>query len=367
MNVINFMKPFLSITITTLKMLFRNKQSLFFSWFLPLCLMLIIGYVTQSSDISIRLGVVYNHSNTSAQTLVDALANVDALTITSDSQDNEIKAIHDNKRDLVISIPDTFSLQPTDTPAQITVYENPSNPSQSAIGKMIIQQFFQQFQLQASQLPQLVEFNTETISTKAIRYVDFLVPGIIAMTIMQLGIFGTAFAIVDAKQKGVLKRVIATPIRPWQYIGGNMVARLILSLTQAAILIIVATLVFDVHFNNWTWLVGLIILGNIVFLSLGLFVSGLAKTVESVPVLANLIAFPMLLLGGIFFPTTNLPDWLKIVVDKLPVAVLADLMRSTVTLDKTLSDVYVQLLILIGWAVVCLVLANMFFRLQERD
>ena len=90
-----------------------------------------------------------------------------------------------------------------------------------------------------------------------------------------------------------------------------MLARLILSMTQAGILITVAWLVFDVHFNHWGWLLSLIVLGNIVFLSLGLFVSGLAKTVESVPVLANLIAFPMLLLGGIFFPTDNLPDWLR--------------------------------------------------------
>jgi len=361
------MKPFFSITWSTLKMLFRNKQSLFFTWFLPLCLMLIIGYVTQSSDVSIRLGVVYDHNNTSAQTLVDAMTKVSALQITTDTQDPEIAALQDNKRDLVIAIPTDFSLAPTSAPAEIIVYENPSNPSQSAIGKMIVQQFFQQFQLQASQAPQLVEFTTGTVSAKPVRYIDFLVPGIIAMTIMQLGIFGTAFAIVDAKQKGVLKRVIATPIRPWQYIGGNMVARLILSLSQAAILIVVATLVFGVHFNHWVWLISLIVLGNIVFLSLGLFISGLAKTVESVPVLANLIAFPMLLLGGIFFPTTNLPDWLKLVVDKLPIAVLADLMRNTVTLDKTLGDVYIQLLILVAWAALCLVLANTFFKLQERD
>lgn len=346
------MKPFLSITLTTLKMLFRNKQSLFFTWFLPLCLMLIIGYVTRSNDVSIRLGVVYDHTNAGTQAIVDAMSAVDALEVTTDTKELETAALQDNKRDVVIEIPNA-------TPNEIKVYENPSNPSQSAIGKMIVQQFFQP--------PSAVIFTTETISGKPARYIDFLVPGIISMTIMQLGIFGTAFAIVDAKQKGVLKRIIATPIRPWQYVLGNMLARLILSMTQAGILITVAWLVFDVHFNHWGWLLSLIVLGNIVFLSLGLFVSGLAKTVESVPVLANLIAFPMLLLGGIFFPTDNLPDWLRLMVEKLPIAVLADLMRSTVTLDKGLSEVYVQLLILISWAIVTLVLANHFFRLQERD
>lgn len=361
------MQPFFSITLATLKMLFRNKQSLFFTWFLPLCLMLIIGYVTRSNTTTIRLGVVYDHSNTSAQTVVDAMSAVEALEMTTGTKAEETAELEDNKRDLVLELPEGFTLQPTGTPTAVTMYENVANPAQSAVGKLVVQQFFQQFQLQASQAPTLFQLNTEQLEGKSVRYVDFLVPGIIAMTIMQLGIFGTAFAIVDAKQKGVLKRVIATPIRPWQYVLGNMVARLVLSMTQAAILVTVAILVFDVQFNNWIWLISLIVLGNMVFLSLGLFISGLAKTVESVPVLANLIAFPMLLLGGIFFPTTSLPEWLKLIVDKLPIAVLADLMRSTVTLDKTMSEVYVQLLILIGWAIFAMILANSFFRLQERD
>lgn len=361
------MNEFLSITGSTLKMLFRNKQSLFFTWFLPLFLMIVIGYITKGGETSIQLGVAYDHNNAGAQTVVEAMQNVDALQITTGSLEEETQAMKDNKRDIVLSIPENFTLAPSGTPTEITVFENAANPSQSAIGSMIVQQFFQQFTLQAVQAPQLFTFKTESVSAEGLRYVDFLVPGIIAMTIMQLGIFGTAFAIVDAKQKGVLKRVMATPVRPWQYVTGNMVARLILSFTQSAILVAVARFVFDVQFHHWGWLVLLVILGNIVFLSLGLFISGVSKTVETVPVLGNLVVFPMMLLGGIFFPTTGLPEWLKVVVDKLPVAVLADLMRETVTFGKHLSEVYVQLLILVAWAVVCSILANVFFKLQEKD
>lgn len=361
------MHEFLSITKATLKMLFRNKQSLFFMWFLPLFLMIVIGYITRSSDTVITLGVAYNHENAAAKTVVDAMKNVDALDIFEGSLTDEQLAMKDNKRDLIVSIPDEFSLAPSAAATEITVYENAANPSQSAIGTMIVQQFFQQFTLQAVQAPQLFTFKTEQVSAEGLRYVDFLVPGIIAMTIMQLGIFGTAFAIVDAKQKGVLKRVMATPVKPWQYVTGNMVARLVLSFTQSAILVAVARFVFGVQFHHWGWLVLLVVLGNMTFLSLGLFISGVAKTVETVPVLGNLVVFPMMLLGGIFFPTTGLPNWLKVVVDLLPIAVLADLMRKTVTFGKTLSEVYPQLLLLIGWAVVAMILANVFFKLQEKE
>lgn len=363
------MKIFFSIAITTLKMLLRNKQSLFFTLFLPLFLMLVIGYVTRSNDTTIRVGVIYDQSNSAAQMIVDAMGQADSLDISTGTKDEEQKQMHDNKRDILVEIPADFSLQPQGAgqTTTITLYTNQANPAQSSLGTMVVQQFFRQFEEQATNPPHLFAFTTENISGQSGRYIDFLVPGIISMTIMQLGIFGTAFAIVDAKQKGVLKRVIATPVRPWQYVIGNMVARLFLSLCQAAILIIVARLVFDVHFQHWGWLAGLIILGNVVFLSLGLFISGVAKTVETVPILGNLIVFPMLLLGGVFFPTTNLPSWLKIFVTKLPIALLADLMRNTVTYSQTLKEVYQPLLWLVGWAVIALVLANKFFRLQERD
>lgn len=361
------MKPLWTITLSTLKMLFRNKQSLFFTWLVPLLLMLVIGFVTKNGSTTISLGVVYNHDNTAAQQVVDALQKVEVLNISTGSTTEEKTQLQDNKRDLVLIFPDNFALTPSSTPTQLTVIENISKPIQTKIGQMVVTQFFNQMQQQISQTQPWFTFTTETESVKTLRYIDFLVPGIIAMTILQLGIFGTAFAIVDAKQKGILKRIMATPIAPWQYILGNMLARLVLSLTQAAILVGVATLVFDVQFHHWLWLIGLVILGNAVFLSLGLFISGVSKTTESVPVLGNLIVFPQLLLGGVFFATDSLPSWLKLIVDKLPVAVLSDLMRQTVTLDKTFMDVWPLLLVLVGWAVLALFLANTFFSMQEKE
>lgn len=354
-----------SITIATLKTLIRNKQTIFFIWFLPLTLMLVIGYLTQGNDsASVSVGIVYSSQNQVASQIVDGLKKVDALDITTNSKDDELAALSDNKRDLVVVIPENVSVQ---APATIDVYENAGKPQQAGIGRMIVTQAFDQIERQVTQVPQLFTLETKKVDSTERRYIDFLVPGIIAMTIMQLGIFGTAFAIVDAKQKGVLKRVIATPISPWQFVLGNMLARLVLSLFQSAILVAVARIVFGVHFNHWGWLIGLVILGNAVFLSIGLWISGIAKTVETVPVLGNLIVFPMLLLGGIFFPTTGLPEWLAAIVTKLPIALLADLMRNTVTLDKGFAEVWPSLLELGAWAIVAIILANAFFRLQEKE
>ncbi|OGY86873.1 MAG: hypothetical protein A2233_05485 [Candidatus Kerfeldbacteria bacterium RIFOXYA2_FULL_38_24] len=359
------MKKMWIITVSTLKMLIRNKQSLFFTLFLPLALMVIIGYVTNTADVAIRLGVVTDVQYAPPPVVLDALNKVDVLKISQGTLAEEKAALNDNQRDLLVQF--SPNAQVVTGPQTVTFYENVSKPSESNIGEMIIQQTLQQMQLALTKTAPLYTFAHQEISAQGARYIDFLVPGIIAMTIMQLGIFGTAFAIVTAKEKGILKRIMAAPIKSWQYIGGNVLARLTLSFVQAGILVAVAKLIFDVQFFNWGWLALLVILGNVIFLSLGLFLSGVAKTTESVPLLGNLIVFPMLLLGGVFFPTGNLPEWLKIIVDKLPIAVLADIMRETVTSGKSLAEVWGSLLWLIGWSLLCLFLASVFFKMQEKD
>lgn len=362
------MQKFWSIALTTLKILVRNKQTLFFTGIMPLLIMVVIGYVTQSgSSGKLSLGIVYAESNPEAKMVVETLKKIETLEITTGSEVDEKAALEDNKRDSVIVLPENFSLSQNTNPTNIIIYQNITNPVQGALTESVIQQIFSGIERQSKNLPPAFVYEKRSVQSSDIKYIDFLVYGILGMTIMQLGIFSTAFAVVEAKSKGVLKRLMATPIAPWQYILGNMVARLIISIGQSAILLIVATLIFDVHFQNWSWLIGLIILGNGVFLSLGLFISGLAKTVETVPVLANLIAFPMLLLGGVFFPTTRLPDWLKIVVEKLPIAALTGMLRDTVGLGMGFSEVKIPFITLVVWLFIALFLANTFFRLQEKE
>ncbi len=329
--------------------------------------MLVIGYVSDSGQAGFRIGIAQPEPRNGAEVLGTYLEKIDGVELTIGDPVTEKEQLEKNKRDVVVELPAGFSLAPQEQEEQVVIYQNAANPQIAGVATLLIQQVFQQAQLVGSGSQGWITVEQKRLEAQAFRYVDFLVPGIIAMTIMQLGIFGTAFAIVDAKQKGVLRRVMATPVRPWQFVLGNMVARLVLSLMQAAILIAVAILAFQVEFHNWWWLIGLILLGNIVFLSLGLFVSGVAKTVETVPFIANLIAFPMMLLGGIFFPTTAFPDWLRKIVDFLPIAPLADLMRDMVTIGKPFSEGWVKLVILLVWAVVAGVMASLSFKLQERD
>jgi ABC-2 type transport system permease protein len=361
------MQQLLIITKNALRILVRNKQSIFFTLIIPLALMLVIGFITDAStEKNLIVGISYPKENEQARRTVENLRSAPTLDIFVGELEEEKSALADDERDFVIAFPEDFSLDPN-SPVSLTVYESITKRSEAAIGGLLITQYFQNAQLLASDISPWVILQREQVQAETVRYIDFLVPGLIAMTIMQLGVFSTGFALVDDKQRGVLRRVMATPIAPWQFVMGNMLARLTISLMQATILITVAFLVFDVSFSQWWMVPPLIIIGNVIFLSIGLFVSGVAKTIETVPVLGNLIVFPMLLLGGVFFPTDRFPDWLSNIVAWLPIAQLSSLLRNAVSDPKPLTEVWITWTGLFAWSILTILLANTFFKLQENE
>lgn len=363
----NAFTPFWAITVAELKMLLRNKQSMFFTWIFPLALMLTIGFLTETGgNNSIDIGLVSAPTEqVSAETesvyqlLTGAFDQSEAITYEQQERSVALEALERGDHDIV--------LEPVANTREVNLFSNMQDPATAAIAQSVVEQIGLRATLQQQQIEPLVTFVPVEIDAQGERYVEFLVPGIIAMTIMQLGIFGTSFALVNNREKGILRRVMATPAKSWQFVLGNMAARLVISFFQTAILIVVAVVAFDIQFQQWGLLVLLALLGNVIFLALGLFVSGLAKTVETVPILSNLFVFPMLLVGGIFFSTDAFPTWLKAIVDHLPVAPLAELLRNTVSAEFSIAQLWSRWLALLVWVVITVVLAAKFFKMQEKD
>jgi ABC-2 type transport system permease protein len=87
-----------------------------------------------------------------------------------------------------------------------------------------------------------------------LRYIEFLLPGLIALSVMQMSVFSVAFVFTQYKEKGVLKRLLATPMKPLQFVAANAITRLIVSVVQAAIFIVMGILLFKVHIIGSYWL-----------------------------------------------------------------------------------------------------------------
>jgi ABC-2 type transport system permease protein len=209
----------------------------------------------------------------------------------------------------------------------------------------------------------LVSVRTEHVTEKGARYIDFLVPGLLGMNLMGTGIWSLAFGIVTARQKQLLKRLIATPMRRGQFLIAQVAARLCFLLPEVVLLVGISWLVFGVAVRgSLLLLLGTCLLGAISFCGLGLLVASRVRTVEGASGWANLVMLPMWLLSGVFFSSSRFPDRVQPLIKALPLTALNDALRGVMTDAEPLSGIAVQLAILAAWGVGSYLAALRIFR-----
>ena len=175
------------------------------------------------------------------------------------------------------------------------------------------------------------------VKSQGLDYLDFLVPGIVALSIMQTAIFGVAGTIVTYKEKGVLRRLRATPLPMSSFMGSNVMMRIVTSLIQTAIVLAVGMLLFHVNVNGSLLIVCVVaIVGSGTFVSLGSTIASVSKNMEVAQALMNVVQTPMMFLSGIFFPMNNAPAWIQPIVKLMPLTYLADALRNVIIDDATL-------------------------------
>ena len=352
-------------------MFIRNKQAVFFTMIMPVVIMTILGLLSFDSVPKIELGVaVTNPPTQGTRQFIEQLKQVPAFEINLGTEPDERAALEKGDRHAVMVIPgDMFPENQTafGGPKDIVVLTNANAAQMSSTAVSIINQILDKTTLSVSNAPTLFNLKTEQVNSRDLKYIDFLVPGIVALSLMQMSVFSVAFVFVDFKEKGILKRLLATPMRPYQFVVANVITRLMVAVIQSALLIAIGVLIFNAHVIGSVWLlVPVVILGSIMFLGLGFTLSGLAKTVESVPAIANIAVFPMMFLGGVFFPISTMPNWLQNIAGYLPLTYLSNSIREVMIEGATFSDIQTNIYWMIAWAVVLVVAANFVFGFEEK-
>ena len=197
-------------------------------------------------------------------------------------------------------------------------------------------------------------------------YSQYVLPGIIAMTIMQGGIYGLAYWMIDLKARGVIKRFLVTPLKQSELILSVLSSRILVALGQAIFLTLVGVIFFGVTVSVNVLLVFLLAtLGAAIFLLVGLLISMFADSYEAAAPITTAIGLPLTFLGNIFFPTESLPTVLQYVSKALPITYLADGIR-TLFLETTIpKNVWIDVGILFAWLIVILMFTLWKFRLKE--
>ena len=197
-------------------------------------------------------------------------------------------------------------------------------------------------------------------------YSSYVLPGVIALTIMQGGIYTLAYWMVDLKTRGIIKRLMATPIKEWQLATSLVLSRLIIMLVQVVILTLLGVFVFHAAFvPNILSILVLVFLGGSIFLLVGLLISNYANSYDSAAPITSAVALPLTFLGNLFYPTASLPHILQIISNILPITYLADGLRQAYLYPFNVAVIGNDILILFIWFVVILAVTVFLFRLKD--
>jgi ABC-2 type transport system permease protein len=195
------------------------------------------------------------------------------------------------------------------------------------------------------------------------RYVDFVVPGLLGLNLMGSGIWALGFAIVDARKKRLLKRLVATPMSRGQYLASFLLSRLTLLVIEVGVLLGFAMLVFGVPLRGSPAAVlAICLVSALTFGAIGLLVASRAQTIEGVSGLMNLVMLPMWIFSGVFFSASRFPAALQPAIQLLPLTAVNDALRGVMLEGVGLAGVGGELAILGGWMVLAFALALRLFR-----
>ena len=212
----------------------------------------------------------------------------------------------------------------------------------------------------------LFVLRVEDVQARSQSYLDFLVPGLLAFTLMQISVSGSGFNLVEYRRKGILKRLFVTPVRPRDFILGLVIARLLLCLVQLSVLLGVAIFFLKVRIaGDLVSLYSVIVLGTIIFLSLGFCLGSLAKTQQAILALGNLFIFPQMFLSGIFLPIDSLPELIQPLAKLLPLSFVAGALREISNNGLALWEILPQLTGLGVWLAIGFLLATRLFVWKE--
>jgi ABC-2 type transport system permease protein len=374
--------------------LFRNRMGLVLLVVMPLFMMVMVGFIYPSNGASISnmsIALVnedsgFNNSMIPSQTFVATLQGINndnnLMTMTNASSMDEIK-------DLVqrgeiaggIVIPANFSqCMYNGKQGTLIIITDQSNPQISATIQGVLSSVFDGMSTMLAQ-QNIQVMNPDLNSTSALAivqplnvqsegvvpgnpsYFDFIAPGIMAMTVMMSVMTGLPVAISQEKEIGTMDGMMVAPVNRLSILLGKTIAQTIRGLIQGLIILALAVGIFGVTIQGSILLVfGLLLLGVFSFVGLGIVVTSFTKDQETAQMLMMTLMFPMMFLGGVFFPIQQMPWYMQTISQFLPLTYASDALRKVMVLGAGVPQISTELIILVGFGVVMIAIALPVFR-----
>jgi ABC-2 type transport system permease protein len=339
----------LAMTVASVKMIVRDRTALFFSLAFPIVFMTLFGLIFGNAGSSRPdLDVV------GTGPLVAALQQSDAvkLHVRPDAK-TALKRVHDGDETGALIV----------TGGKAHLYYQASSTVEGPILMAVVRGVADNLNIRAMGRPPVVSVTSSSIEDRDLGYIDYLVPGLLAMAICQSAVFGIAFALVAYRSKGILRRLRLTPMPLGEFASARVLTALCLALAQTVVLLAVGHFAFGVTIaGNLLSLIPLVAVGALCFIAIGLLVGSIAKTEDAAAAMANLVTLPMTFLAGVFFPLNSAPGVVQVISRVLPLTYLADGLRGVAVRDHSFAWTLPKLGVLAAFAFVIVAISLRSFR-----
>ena len=329
-----------------LKTFYRERTAMFFTIAFPIILILVFGTIFLDRDkLSLDLAVQdLDHTHASAEFVKTLALDGNFKIIEVDPASDAREYARNHGLNLILIIPKDFEnllnqrvdLKNPSASVTLTYINDPSSTSvKSKIDYLNME--LAGMNQRMSGKPPFYRWEETSILNRKYRFIEFFIPGVIAMAVMTASLFGTVNLNTELLQKGIIRKLSTTPITRTDWILSNMLYQFILAIISTAAMLLVSYGVFHIDLKINVWLLVFILLDVFAFVGIGMILTRFVQEAQSAAAAANAITFPMMFLAGSFFPIEMMPGFLQTFAKLLPLYYVNEGLRASMIFGDNMA------------------------------
>jgi len=352
------MKAVTSLYLAQARQFLRDRMTLLFVLLLPVGFAVFFGLVfSGSSAFVLRIGVVNEDTGAAGGALVAGLPH-EAYDLQVDGRQALEASLRQGDVHAVMILPADMSERlASGLSVPVEVLYDPANSTSAGVGLGLVRTLLSEANLGLAGAPQLLEMRPTSLQVEHARAIDFYLPGMLGVALLWLGVFGTAQPVMAQREGKIFRRFQVTAITRVTILTAEVAWRVTVGLLQAAIFLLVGYFGFKVGVADWLPFAASVLMGTLVFVSLGYALAGIGRSPEGTMAIGQLLNFPMMMLSGSIISADMLPALFRPVVAAMPLTYLSDMLRQTMVGAPAMHPMGLDFAILGAWLVGLLAIA----------
>lgn len=337
--------PILELTLARLREFVREPEALFWTFLFPIVMSVAMAIAFPAGAAqTVRVGIT---PGSEAEALRQSLSSSKDVVVKDVPADDQLRALRNGEVHVIV--------EPGDPPT----YRFDPMRDESRLARLVVDDALKD----AAGRSEPWHAQEDLIEIPGSRYVDWLIPGIISLGIMNNGLWSIGFMTVQARLRKLLKRLAASPMRRRDYLMAPVLARLVFLGPEVAVPLVFGAIAFSMPIRGGFFSIGVVALvGALMWGALGLLMGSRARTFEAASGLMNMMSVPMWVLSGVFFAASNFPDAVQPFIQLLPLTALVDAFRGVILEGASLAGIWHELAIMAGWTIVPFAIALKIFK-----